>query len=204
VSSDRPDEHHLLFAFVTGRVHPWAEITGYWDHRLRGATERARQCPAVRGDWWGRDRTGWPVGRDAHHCPTHPTRASCLLDSARRALTAGMLDTERMRQRLQHVEADPGTYPEEIWELRDAGRDTYTPAADALGRLLNPEDRFTDVHAGMLSADGARLKLPHRTVLVPMCMRRALLRQRTTSILCNGPDDYPLLTLMDQYVPDRV
>jgi hypothetical protein len=34
-------------------------------------------------------------------------------------------------------------------------------------------------------------------------MRRALLRQRTTSILCNGPDDYPLLTLLDQYVRDR-
>jgi hypothetical protein len=25
----------------------------------------------------------------------------------------------------------------------------------------------------------------------------------STSILCNGADDYPLLTLMDQYVRDR-
>jgi hypothetical protein len=55
----------------------------------------------------------------------------------------------------------------------------------------------------MLAPDGARLLLPDRTLPVPTHMRRALLRQRTTPIPCNGPADYPLLALFDQYVRDR-
>jgi hypothetical protein len=31
-------------------------------------------------------------------------------------------------------------------------------------------------------------------------MRKPLLRQRTASILCNDPADYPLLTIFDRYV----
>jgi hypothetical protein len=34
-------------------------------------------------------------------------------------------------------------------------------------------------------------------------MRQVLRRQRTTSILCNGPADWPLLTLFDRYVTGR-
>jgi hypothetical protein len=108
-----------------------------------------------------------------------------------------------MRARLQAVEADRQTTPEEIWDLRDAGRDTYTPAADALARLVPAELTFTDVHTGMLTSSGDRLDLPSGPVAVPPPMRRALLRQRTTSVLCNGPNDYPLLTLFDNYVRPR-
>lgn len=194
-----PEEHDLLFASVTGRVHPWPDIAAYWERRLRDAAARAVRCPAVRDDWWQRDRRGWPTGRADHGCPTHPTRVSCLLAAARRGLTAGTLDPERMRTRLQQVEADPATDAEEIWELRDAGRDTFTPAEDALSQLVSPDQRFVDVHAGMLSSDGSQLSLPDQQLPVPAHMRRTLLRQRTTSVLCNGPADWPLLTLFDEY-----
>lgn len=87
----------------------------------------------------------------------------------------------------------------DVCELRDAGRDTYTPATDALAQLLPAEHRFVDVHAGMLATAGDRLDLPTGAVPVPAHMRRSLMRQRTTSVLCNGPTDWPLLTLFDKY-----
>ncbi|MBN1092809.1 hypothetical protein JKP75_09715 [Blastococcus sp. TML/M2B] len=103
---------------------------------------------------------------------------------------------------LRELEAHPSTDADEVWELRDAGRDPYTPASDALAQLLPADQRFTDVHAGMLGRDGSRLDLRSGPVQVPQRMRHALLRQRTVSVLRNGPADYPLLTLFDKYVPD--
>jgi hypothetical protein len=76
-----------------------AAVTAYWDQRLVGAAERARTCPAVRDDWWARDAQPWPAAASANTCPRHDGRVVCLLSAARRALTAGTLDSERMRQR---------------------------------------------------------------------------------------------------------
>ncbi|MGY1915837.1 hypothetical protein [Blastococcus sp. SYSU DS0973] len=56
------------------------------------------------------------------------------------------------------------------------------------------------MHADMLTAGGAQLLLTAGPVTVPAHMRKPLLRQRTASILCNGPADYPLLTIFDRYV----
>ena len=55
----------------------------------------------------------------------------------------------------------------------------------------------------MLTAGGAQLLLTAGPVTVPAHMRKPLLRQRTASILCNGPADWPLLTLFDRYVTGR-
>lgn len=201
VGDDVPDEHRELFAGVTGRVLPWATLTAYWDQRLVGAAERAQACPAVRDDWWPRGAQSWPA--TAHTCQLHDGRVACLLTSARRELTAGSLTPERMRQRLQAVADEASTTVVELWQLRDAGRDTYTPAEDALVELLPAAHRLNDVHAGMLTAGGAQLQLATGPVTVPPHMRKALLRQRTASILCNGPADWPLLTLFDRYVTGR-
>ena len=53
-----------------------------------------------------------------------------------------------MRERVQAVATDRSTTIPELWHLRDAGRDTYTPAQDAPCELLPAEDRLNDVHAG--------------------------------------------------------
>lgn len=108
-----------------------------------------------------------------------------------------------MRQRLQAVADEASTTVSELWQLRDAGRDTYTPAEDALVELLPAEHRLNDVHADMLTDGGARLQLSTGPVAVPLHMRRVLRRQRTASILCNGPADWPLLTLFDRYITGR-
>jgi hypothetical protein len=97
---------------------------------------------------------------------------------------------------MQAVADDRDTAVAEVWQLRDA----YTPAEDALGELLPSAHRLNDVHAGMLTDGGARLQLATGPVVVPPHMRKVLSRQRTASILCKGPDDYPLLTLFDRYV----
>jgi hypothetical protein len=123
VGDSVPGEHLALFAGVTGRVLPWATVTAYWDERLVGAADRARTCPAVCDDWWARTAELWPAAVDAHACPLHDAAPGCLLSSARRALTAGTLDAERMCQRVQAA-ADRGTTIAELWQLRDAGRDT--------------------------------------------------------------------------------
>jgi hypothetical protein len=57
--------------------------------------------------------------------------------------------------------------------------------------VLPGAHRLDDVHAGMLTDGGARLQLATGPVVVPPHMRKVLRRQRTASILCNGPDDYP-------------
>jgi hypothetical protein len=97
---------------------------------------------------------------------------------------------------MQAVADDRDTAVAEVWQLRDA----YTPAEDALGELLPSAHRLNDVHAGMLTDGGARLQLATGPVVVPPHMRKVLSRQRTASILCKGPDDYPLLPLFDRYV----
>jgi hypothetical protein len=55
----------------------------------------------------------------------------------------------------------------------------------------------------MLTDGGARLQLATGPVPVPPHMRRVLLRQRTASILWNGPADWPLVTLFDRHVTGR-
>ena len=107
-----------------------------------------------------------------------------------------------MRRRVQAVADDRSTTIPELWQLRDAGRDTYTPAEDALGELLPAAHRLNDVHAGMLTADGSQLQLTTGPIAVPPHMRKVLRRQRTASILCNGPADWPLLTLFDRDVTE--
>ena len=52
----------------------------------------------------------------------------------------------------------------------------------------------------MLTAGGAQLPLTAGPVTAPVHMRKPLPRQRTASILCNGPADYSLLTIFDRYV----
>ena len=75
-------------------------------------------------------------------------------------LTAGTLDSERMRQRMQAVADDRDTAVAELWQLRDAGRDTYTPAEDALGELLPAAHRLNDVHAASWNAVAGGVKRP--------------------------------------------
>lgn len=152
---------------------------------------------------WARDAQAWPTAAEAHTCPLHDGRVACLLASARRALTAGILTPERMRQRVQAVAGDRGTTVAEQWQLRDAGRDTYTSAEDALSQLLPAAHRLNDVLAGMLTAGGTQLQLATGPIAVAPHMRKVLRRQRTSSILCNGPADWPLLTLFDRYVTGR-
>ncbi|HST99675.1 MAG TPA: hypothetical protein VLJ85_18660 [Geodermatophilus sp.] len=88
---------------------------------------------------------------------------------------------------MQAVADDRDTAVADVWQLRDA----YTPAEDALGELLPSAHRLNDVHAGMLTDGGARLQLATGPVVVPPHTRKVLSRQRTASILCKGPDDYP-------------
>jgi len=83
--------------------------------------------------------------------------------------------------------------------LRDAGRDLYTPAPDAISRLLPAEHRLADLHAGMVAADGSWLRTAKgRRIDGPVPMRATLARQRTASTVCNGPGDWPLLTVFDE------
>jgi len=112
-------------------------------------------------------------------------------------------DPATVRRLLMAVEADAATTPDEVWGLRDADRDLYTPALDAVSRLLPAQHRLPDLRAGMVAADGAWLRTTDgRRIDVPASMRAALARQRTVSTGCNGPGDWPLLTVFDE-VPSR-
>jgi hypothetical protein len=51
----------------------------------------------------------------------------------------------------------------------------------------------------MVAADGSWLRTADgQRVIVPTPMRKALVRQRTAATLCNGPGDWPLLTLFTE------
>jgi hypothetical protein len=136
---------------------------------------------------------GWP-GVDG--CPLHDGRMRCLLAATRRELTAARTDPATVRALLMAVEADPATSADEVWALRDAGRDLYTPALDAATHLLPSSHALADLHAGMIAADGSWLRTTEgQRIAVPAPMRAALARQHTASTLCNGPGDWPLPTL---------
>jgi hypothetical protein len=198
---EQPVPPGLLTGLVEryGQLHPWDGVLAYWADRLAGAPTRAANCPAVAQDWplaW----RGWAAGRG---CPLHAARVQCLLAFTRRELTAARTDPGTVRELVMAVEADPATSPDEVWALRDAGRDCYTPALDAVSRLLPAERRLADLHAGMVASDGSWLRTADgERVVVPAPMRKALARQRTASTMCNGPGDWPLLTLFTD-IPAR-
>lgn len=104
-----------------------------------------------------------------------------------------------MRRLLAAVQADPQTMQDEVWALRDAGRDSYTPAMDAVSRLLPPSYRPADLAAAerswLRTTDGE----PHHD---PEPMRPALAWQRNATTLCRGPGDWPLLTIFGE-LPSR-
>jgi hypothetical protein len=192
---EQPVPPGLLTGLVEryGQLHRWTDVTDYWHTRLVTAPARARRCPAV-ADEWPMTWAGWPA--NARACGLHGARVRCLLAATRRELTAVCTDPATVRHLLAAVEVDPETTPDEVWALRDAGRDLYTPALDAVTRLLPPQDRLVDLHAGMVAADGSWLRTTGgQRIIVPAPMRAAVARQRTASTLCNGPADWPLLTV---------
>lgn len=201
---EQPVPPGLLTGLVEryGQLRPWADVRAYWGTRLAGATARAATCPAV-AQQWPMQWSSWPAESTGAACPLHDARVQCLLALTRRALTAARTDPAAVRQLVMAVEADTDTTPEEVWALRDAGRDCYTPALDAASRLLPPAHRLTDLHAGMVAGDGSWLRTSGgQHITVPTPMRKALARQRTASTMCNGPSDWPLLTLFTE-VPQR-
>lgn len=193
---EQPAPPGLLTGLVEryGQLRPWREVRDYWTARLADAPAHARRCPAV-ADVWPMTWAGWPA-TTIGACPLHAGRVRCLLAATRRELTAAGTDPATVRALLMAVEADPTTTPDEVWVLRDAGRDLYTPALDAASRLLPPSHRLADLHAGMVAPDGSWLRTADgERIIVPPPMRAALARQRTASTMCNGPGDWPLLTM---------
>jgi hypothetical protein len=176
-----------------GQLRPWDDVTSYWADRLAGADVLAHRCPAVANAWpmtW----RGWPTAQVG--CALHGDRVHCLLAATRRELTAARTDPGSVRTLLMAVEDDAATTPDHVWALRDSGRDLYTPALDAVSWLLPADHRLVDLHAVMVAADGSPLSTSDgRSVIVPVPVRTALARQRTASTMCNGPGDWPLLTL---------
>jgi hypothetical protein len=81
---------------------------------------------------------GWPASTAGNACPLHADRVQCLLAFTRRELTAARTDPATVRELVMAVEADPTTSPDEVWALRDAGRDYYTPALDPAAASCRP------------------------------------------------------------------
>lgn len=195
-----PEGHLGATSAIAGELTAWRAVESYWRARLAIVRPAAQRCPAIRDRWWaGNIAAVWSTLTP--ECPVHDGRIACLLNGARAALTAAARSPRQVRDALIAIDCDGSTTPAECWQLRDAGRDAFTPAQDSLGQLLAVEDQFHDVHANALTPDGGALTTPAgRVAPVPVEMRRALLRQRTHSIMCNGPDDWPLLTMFDNYV----
>jgi hypothetical protein len=198
---EQPMAPGLLTGLVErfGPLTPWPTVAAYWDARLAGAPDRVQRCPAVGDEWTSRPWSGWPATVAEHRCDLHESRARCLLAAARREVTAARLDADELRRLLGAVEVDADTTADEVWALRDAGRDLYLAALDVVTRVLPGHHRLAAVHTSMVAGDGSWLQAPDgQRHAVPVPMRAALARQRTVATMCNGPGDWPLLTLFDE------
>jgi hypothetical protein len=94
---------------------------------------------------------------------------------------------------------------DEIWRLYELGRDTYTPAVTALRMTLPPAAALDEVLVRDAAEDGTSVCLAGSAYAVPAHAQPAVRRQRLASTICNGPGDYPLLTILHELprVPGR-
>jgi len=178
-----------------GAFTRWASFERFWRRRVDVTGSWVQTCPAAVDGWWSHPREAWARWEDAT-CAAHATRADCLLSGLRRALTAAATTEITGREVVTEVLDHPSTTATEAWAFFDAGRDLFTPARDAVSKLVPnmPLDEFT---VAMIAGDGSRIG----TVPVPPHMRAVLARQRAASILASGPGAEPLLTIFGE-VPE--
>lgn len=157
------------------RTHPW--------------------CRPPEPVWWvaplDQDRP-LPAGCADRRNPSGSGHIDCLHAWVRQALTAGHLAPGMARQRLAEYTEHPDTTVVDRWALTAAGRDLYTPGADAI-RLLGA----TYVALGDVSPDGSTIHTDGTPHTVPAEMRPAVARLRTSRRLAGCLDHEPIHGIFD-------
>lgn len=148
------------------------------------------RCGAPEPSWWHEPldfELPLPFG-----CPHHQAgpagqygsgHIDCLLAWTRRALTAGHLAPGIARRRLDQYVEHPDLTVADRWALTAAGRDLYTPGADALGQV------GVDIRTAAIrhiAPDGSTVE--GATGQVPPPMRPAIARLRTSRRLAGCLD----------------
>lgn len=128
----------------------------------------------------------------------HTNRAHCLGRAVGRGVSSGTLSAEEGRALLIGVLERPSTTVEDQWAMREFGRETFNPARDALRLILPSSVDPRAVRVRDLAPDATSVAALGRSFAVPAPLQPALRRQRTHTIFCNGPDDYPLLSVFER------
>lgn len=81
-----------------------------------------------------------------------------------------------------------------MWALRDAGRDLYTAARDAL-TLVHPD--ATDILLCDVAPDGSRVRVDGALLDVPSPARPSVARMRTSRLLSGCLLHEPLVGIFD-------